>query len=200
MSISPKSSTRKLTYRPRLELLEDRMAPATLTWQSAPPGNNLWSNPANWSGGVIPHNNDTLRFLNDTPTNVNHTANNNLTNLVVNSLQIGNNFDVGQTTIVGNQISLVNGISNTSISGSNFIGSDLALVGNGSHTISVPTQTAGLTIGGRISGVGPFIKTGPGKLLLSSNGNSYSGLTEIDDGTASITSGTGLGSSGLNDT
>src|SRR5437868_5228570 len=36
--------------RPRLEALEDRLAPATLTWTGAV--SNLWSNPSNWSGGA----------------------------------------------------------------------------------------------------------------------------------------------------
>src|SRR4051794_21161927 len=49
--------------RPRLELLEDRLAPATFNWSGAGT-NNLWSNPQNWAGNKAPNpaGGDTLVF------------------------------------------------------------------------------------------------------------------------------------------
>src|SRR5438093_1129147 len=37
-------------YRPQIELLENRLAPATHTWTGAV--SNLWSNDNNWTGGA----------------------------------------------------------------------------------------------------------------------------------------------------
>ena len=52
--------------RPRLEVLEDRNAPAMLTWAGAAGG--LWSVGGNWTGGtgVAPANNDTLLLAKNT--------------------------------------------------------------------------------------------------------------------------------------
>jgi autotransporter-associated beta strand protein len=41
-------------FRPHLEPLEDRLAPATLTWTGAA-GNFLWSDPRNWAEGTTPY-------------------------------------------------------------------------------------------------------------------------------------------------
>jgi hypothetical protein len=40
--------------RPRLEALEDRLAPAVQNFWIGPTTNALWSNPANWSRGQVP--------------------------------------------------------------------------------------------------------------------------------------------------
>src|SRR4051794_2270531 len=59
-----RSPSAKVCPRPRLEFLEDRLAPATFTWTGAGT-NNLWSNPLNWAGGVAPNPGggvDTLLF------------------------------------------------------------------------------------------------------------------------------------------
>jgi hypothetical protein len=51
---------RRLSARPRLEVLEDRLAPATFTWTGGPlttNGTNHWTDPRNWSSvlaGVPP--------------------------------------------------------------------------------------------------------------------------------------------------
>ena len=56
---------RPATYKPRFELLEDRMAPAVTVWTGADFAHNLnWSNPANWSNGV-PQAGDTAEFTNN---------------------------------------------------------------------------------------------------------------------------------------
>src|SRR5262245_21251456 len=50
--------------RPRLERLEERLAPATFVWNGAGDGTN-WANGPNWVGGVAPTgNNDDLVFPN----------------------------------------------------------------------------------------------------------------------------------------
>ena len=42
-------------YRPELERLEDRLAPATITWDGGPSGTSTnWNTAANWVGDVLP--------------------------------------------------------------------------------------------------------------------------------------------------
>jgi hypothetical protein len=56
-----KPSARRWAPRPRLEALEDRLAPAIDAWTGA--GSiDLWSNPANWQSGVAPRPGDTIVF------------------------------------------------------------------------------------------------------------------------------------------
>jgi len=42
------------TFRPRIELLEDRNAPANITWSGASGIDTNWSRGANWFGNVAP--------------------------------------------------------------------------------------------------------------------------------------------------
>src|SRR5713101_3921984 len=48
-------------YCPRLEGLEERLTPATATWDGGA-GTALWSDAANWSGDTLPVNGDTVEF------------------------------------------------------------------------------------------------------------------------------------------
>src|SRR5262249_30796135 len=49
LSAGPKA--KKPSRRPRLEALEDRLAPAVHEWTGLG-ANNLWSNPQNWTNGA----------------------------------------------------------------------------------------------------------------------------------------------------
>jgi hypothetical protein len=51
----------RLSYRPRIEALEERAVPSTDTWTGLG-GNPNWSNPANWDNGV-PNPGDDLQFI-----------------------------------------------------------------------------------------------------------------------------------------
>jgi hypothetical protein len=42
----------RVSFRPRLEGLEGRLAPATITWSN--PAGGLWNAGGNWSGGAVP--------------------------------------------------------------------------------------------------------------------------------------------------
>ena len=48
----PKLTPRRASFRPRLEGLEDRAVPATVTWVN--PAGGDWDTPANWSTGAVP--------------------------------------------------------------------------------------------------------------------------------------------------
>ena len=51
-----KRRTRRASYRPWAELLEDRALPSTVTWTK--PAGGDWDTPSNWSSGVVPGPND----------------------------------------------------------------------------------------------------------------------------------------------
>src|SRR5262245_12286561 len=75
-SRSPRRGTRKaprlgLPFRPRLEALEERLAPAVSTWDGGG-GDSNWTTAANWDGDVAPAAGDDLVFagtVGQTPTN-----------------------------------------------------------------------------------------------------------------------------------
>src|SRR5438105_14290097 len=48
-------------FRPRLEALEDRLAPANIVWSGAGADANF-TTAGNWIGGVVPGNNDAAIF------------------------------------------------------------------------------------------------------------------------------------------
>src|SRR5262245_9451492 len=58
--------TKETWFKPRVEQLEDRLAPATLTWVGDVAGNSNWNanvaGNTNWSGNATPTNLDTLIF------------------------------------------------------------------------------------------------------------------------------------------
>jgi hypothetical protein len=52
-------------WRPTLEILEHRTAPATVTWTN--PAGGAWENPANWSTGSLPGPGDDVLIANLNP-------------------------------------------------------------------------------------------------------------------------------------
>src|SRR5258708_1253276 len=48
---------------PKVELLEDRLAPATVSWDGGPAGTGTnWNTAANWVGDVLPGSGDTAQI------------------------------------------------------------------------------------------------------------------------------------------
>src|SRR5690242_65225 len=78
----------------RVELLEDRLAPATFVWTGGSGIDNNWGTGANWQGGVAPAGSgqEDLEFPAFTAVT---TTNNNLIGAAFNSLTFdGSNYDV----------------------------------------------------------------------------------------------------------
>src|SRR5437660_11848248 len=55
-----RAQRRKSPWRPSVEYLEDRLVPATFTWDGVDNAGNFvtssnWSNPLNWAGDVAPN-------------------------------------------------------------------------------------------------------------------------------------------------
>src|SRR5947209_13687027 len=95
--VKPIRSTRTRRWTPRLEALEDRLAPAALTWNGQG-GSPNWSVGANWVGGVAPTGNGTEDLVFPASAAQFNTLNNLPTSPVptFNSITIsGDNYTVG---------------------------------------------------------------------------------------------------------
>src|SRR5438093_280664 len=58
-----KTTKRPLSFRPCLEVLEDRVTPTAQTWTGA--AGLFWSDPGNWASGQRPNSGDDLTFPED---------------------------------------------------------------------------------------------------------------------------------------
>ena len=158
--------------RPRLEWLEDRVAPAANFWQGTAGGS--WSVAANWSLGHTPIASDTLTFDTVAPhTNTNSVDN--IANLTVAGVNFTGGFS-GQIDLSGNNLTVTDltGTSGTITSSS------------GTPTLRVG-PTGSDTFGGVLAGKLSLTKAGTGTLTLSAN-NTYTGTTTINGGTLELQS------------
>jgi hypothetical protein len=57
-------------FAPSLESLEARALPTTLIWIGGHTGDELWSNPAEWSTGTVPQAGDTVEFTKDSRSSI----------------------------------------------------------------------------------------------------------------------------------
>jgi autotransporter-associated beta strand protein len=130
-------------YQPRVESLEERLAPAIQIWTGAAAGNPNWSAGANWASGVAPSSGDALIF----PTSAAQTLTNN-------DLPSGTSF--ASLTFLGPNATP----SNTSIqAGYSISGNSFTVVG-GISTYSTSTQTV-ITV--------PFITLTASQTFLAAN-------------------------------
>src|SRR3954447_2507701 len=101
-------------FRPRLEPLEDRLAPATATWNALLINpfafDGKWSNPNCWVDGHVPQNGDDVVFRSDPFHLVNRTTYIDLINLQVRSITCSDDFDaLGNIKLGGGGIHVTNG-------------------------------------------------------------------------------------------
>ncbi|VTR98200.1 beta strand repeat-containing protein [Tuwongella immobilis] len=186
---SPVTASPARPIRPMLESLDERVVPATHTWTGGG-GNSLWSNAANWNGGVPvndPGNPVTVVF--NTAANV--TVDSLTANLKVNEIR----FDPGSTTILtlNTQLTVDSGAGVPGIeaftTGNKITGaSKLNFTGFG-HQIIAPTNTT-LTISAPITGSGQIEIRGAGDVWFQ-GANSYTGTTFVSDGHLSLYGGVG---------
>jgi autotransporter-associated beta strand protein len=188
-----------LTCRPRFEVLESRLAPATHIWTGAS-DHSSWSDPGNWSGGApsAGESNVALIFPQIRPSGGGDFTINDITGLTIVSIQFtDHDYELGGNgiTLAGDTTISMTGPGVTN--GADFIDLDIALqavsAGPSSHfdhVFDVPPTAGGLVLRGRITGppVLNFLdKTGGGPLLISSpiypDGDSFGGTTQVDEGT-----------------
>src|SRR5262249_50868048 len=170
------------------------------------PGDPTWSQANNWQNSVSPQNNDDVVFPTGVPTSekIDKTStrqappsayfplnsSNNL-NLTLNSLTISDkDFNIG-----GNAITLQSDlVGDSNLHGTTAINFDIRLLGN-PQSLRVLNSDATLFLGGNLSdasGTSGLIKQGAGTVVLAGN-NSFTGLTEVSQGTLAVTSNSGLG-------
>lgn len=206
------AARRKPRFRLELDALEDRFAPATLTWTGAV--NNLWSNPANWlnesnnpqapAAGddlIFPTGPSTLTLFNDLAIG---TAIRSLTftgaganyNLGGNALTLGDASGGGIFHNAGNAVVTINFVSLNLVAGAPKTFDVLNAASQLNFTTTINFNGAGANFGQAgsagiissilaINGSGNLNKNGTGILILSGP-NTYTGATNLNGGTIQI--------------
>ena len=177
------SQVRTIRNRPRLRLcvegLEDRITPATFTWDGS--SDNNWNNPANWVENAAPSalgvDQDLIFDLtNDPGAGV---STNNIPGVQIQSITIdGSGFILNGSAItfgdgaLNGDIKLNSGSSEIALN----INTDTLAAGlNGTRSIDVVTG-AQLTYSGQWTGSAGVTKTGSGTLFLTNNNSGFTGL------------------------
>jgi autotransporter-associated beta strand protein len=149
-------------------------------------GSGLWSNPANWTGGVLPQNGDNVARFGGSASGGTVTVDSSAS---VEEIDLANSGSGGYTiaALPGQALTLAttNGPAAECLvnvlSGSHVISAPLVLAAPG-NLVNVTNSTDCLTVSGAISGGGALTKTGPGLLLLAAS-NTYGGATTVSAGT-----------------
>jgi fibronectin-binding autotransporter adhesin len=177
--------------RPSLELLEDRLVPATHTWTGA--ASNLWSNGNNWTGGkpVAGEAHTALVF----PAGASNVLNvNDVAGLTLESISFtGGGYFIGANGAPA-QVTLTKGITvDAAVTTTITLGLNFKIAAT--QSFFVGNSAASLLIAGTVSGVGTsgLTKTGAGTLTLSGvASNTYAGATIVNDGTLSLNKTPGI--------
>jgi autotransporter-associated beta strand protein len=193
---------RQVSQRPRLEALEDRLAPATHTWTGLSAVSSNWSDAANWDAAGAPVTSSLDNQL-VFPAAARQSNTNDLNNLFASSIQ----FTAPGYVLGGNVIALGGDttISAANTSGTNTIalpidqfyfsgGNDLSayhynhvldVAGGGTLVISgqINGFLGNLNVGGVLFNPNLLRKSDAGTLVLSNGTNSWSGTTFLDAGT-----------------
>ncbi len=194
---------RSLRRQLRLESLEDRITPSkTLIWDGGGSTNN-WSDGANWNdpnNASIPGTGDDLVFPGGVAKT---TANNDISNLIINSISFsGNNYTLGGNlgVTLGNGTSGSGYVIANSGSSNNTITFDITLGGSAGDRqfFTVGTIGATLTMSGKLIGTTgvELSKDGPGTLILKADNSGFTGPISIVEGPLNIQNAKALGSIG----
>ncbi len=173
---------------PRLELLEERLAPATRIWDGGSLVDSNWTTAANWVGDGAPvPGADELVFPSVA---ARRTNTNNFSGTTFRGLAFtGSNYSLG-----GNPLILAGNLTASPGTASNSVNLNLVLDNN--RTFQVAAGSV-LTINGAIIGGGTvaFTKTGTGTLVLRA-ANPYAGITQVNDGRIQVEHPSALGATG----
>jgi hypothetical protein len=181
----------KRAFSPRglaLESLEDRFAPAAVSWSGAGDGFN-WSDPHNWGTGSLPTAADDVIINTDPGVTIQYTL---FGSSSVDSLQSENalNFNLGSLTIAGpstvdNTVTISGALATLTVNDQFSVQSFVQTAGNltGSGTVEISEQW--VWSDGQVSGTGTTILDSTGLAVLS--GGFFSmlvGWTVQNDGSA----------------
>jgi autotransporter-associated beta strand protein len=182
----PGGLSRKLS----LELLEERLAPATYIWSGGGGATNIkWSSGANWVGGVAPTGSaSTLDDLVFDSRAAQRMTQNDLASATFNSITLsasnytlkGNALTLGSTTASGTTGFITVGVGALSEA----ISLNLQLGGPAGTDQFFTVNTGGvLTVSGQISGTtgSSLTKEGTGTLFLVSDNSGFTGKVKLDN-------------------
>ena len=182
--------TRRLCrFRPELEVLEYRLAPAVHTWTGG--ASNLWSNNANWSEGSpagdaaaelrFPAGAAFLDTVND------------LAALTVEQID----FTGGGYKLSGNALNVISPVLESpfivSSAGTNEMNMALSLASSGATSGRIKVDAGTLQLNGVIDGSTGLDKVGLGRLGLSGS-NTFTGPFHVLQGAVLVQNGSALGS------
>ena len=168
--------SRPTRVRPQLEALESRYCPAgggnPATWNPPPNHTNLnWSNPSNWSTGVVPNGTNGNQAIFD------GTVNNDACTVDMNTnnpVELQNGYD-GQFTVNGNTTFGVNGYTDASLGGG--LGLNNFLVNFNSGSVLQFTGT-GNNLGDFVFGAGGKVTVGSATTFGQLGVGGYGSLTQ----------------------
>jgi autotransporter-associated beta strand protein len=190
---------RKPSRRLSMDVLEDRITPASFIWDGS--SSAQWSDPQNWnnnpSNASVPGLGDDIVF----PAGAQHLDNNNdIDNLAVNSIAIsGTGYTLSSDSAItlgsvssGTGFITANGAAITDI-----IQFDIVMGGAAGNKqfFTVNSNSSVLTINGKISdlfGV-ELSKDGTGKLVLTGDNSGFKGAISITEGALDVKNSTALG-------
>jgi autotransporter-associated beta strand protein len=174
----------------RLELLEDRLAPATFIWTGAASDPN-WSTGLNWSGGTAPRGlgGEDLVFPSGSQNfnSVNNLVSTGVVTPTFNSITIsGNTYTLSGDTPLEKVL-----LTSTATSGSLIVGGGGGINSNitmdvilgrtgGTQFVSIDSS-ADLTLSGHLSGNSGLTKDGGGLLKLTNDNSNFIGAITITD-------------------
>lgn len=157
---------------------------AEITWSSHdvaldPSDNTLWSNAANWVGGVVPTAGDSVRITVPVANGSRVTVNDLPGGTQINGIVVTHN----QNAISGNSINLGGNVSYTA--GGTSIGTitaPLVMLQDTTFSVSANTSNGRLEIGSVISGAFDLIKADAGRLRFATTAKTYTGDTIVTGG------------------
>ncbi len=175
-------------FRPVVEILESRLAPAAHTWTGGGGANASWSNPLNWAGNSAPVANETVDLT--FPAGAANLANtNNVANLAVHALNFaGSTYRIGgagvSLTFPADSQVLNSGATNALLG---TLPLQFLAGGDLTHTFTVAAGTA-LSIAGPLAGATNtlLVKNGGGLLTMTGDAAGFTLQTRVDAGTLVI--------------
>ncbi len=177
-----------------VEILEDRLAPATLHWIGASgTGGNLWSVAANWKEDSVPVNGSSLVFDITTAgflsASNGFNPDNDITGLTSLDLTINDTSGSTNFDLTGNAIGLSStGISSDASSGNATVAMPLTIAS--ATTFSSTKDT--LIVSGAVSGAGGIDFSGGSTMVLSGD-NTFTGAVNVNAGTLDVEANNALG-------
>jgi fibronectin-binding autotransporter adhesin len=177
------------SFRPWIEVLEDRRVPTVFVWDGGGANNN-WKTAANWDSNTDPSLATVidLKFPAGAPADSLAMINNLGSGISINSLR----FEGGGYSISQDGLTLgAGGITAITGSGTNILNVPITLAGTANDLVPFDIQgnnAVAVQLAGRVSGAAGLDKTGGGRLqLLVVNG--YSGKTLVEAGTLFVHTG-----------